>query len=55
MIFCTEEEKTLFERRTSWFAKKFLSYSKLFKLIYLFFSIIGVSGMMIEIINVFVK
>ncbi|MDE7176873.1 MAG: hypothetical protein K2O59_03585 [Lachnospiraceae bacterium] len=52
MIFSKEQEKTLFERRWSWFAKKFLSYSKLFKLIYLFFTIIGISGMIIEIINI---
>lgn len=52
MIFNKEQEKTLFERRWSWFAKKFLSYSKLFKLIYLFFTIIGISGMINEIINI---
>lgn len=52
MIFSKEQEKTLFERRWSWFAKKFLSYSKLFKMIYLFFTIIGISGMIIEMINI---
>jgi hypothetical protein len=51
MIFSIEQEKTLFERRWSWFAKEFLSYSKLFKLIYFFFTIIGVSGIIIEMIN----
>lgn len=52
MIFSKEQEKTLFERRWSWFAKKFLSYSKLFKMIYLFFTIIGIFGMIIEMINI---
>ncbi|MCM1102234.1 MAG: hypothetical protein NC079_10740 [Clostridium sp.] len=52
MIFSKEQEKTLFERRWSWLAKNFLSYSKLFKLIYLFFGIIGILGMVMEIINI---
>lgn len=51
MIFSIEQEKTLLERRWSWFAKKCLSYSKLFQLIYLFFTIIGVLGIIIEVIT----
>ncbi|MGN0005549.1 MAG: hypothetical protein ACI37Z_06235 [Candidatus Gastranaerophilaceae bacterium] len=51
MIFCKEQEKTMRERNSSWFAKNFLSYSKLLNLIYLFFTIIGISGIIIEIIN----
>lgn len=51
MIFSIEQEKTLSERRWSWFAKKYLSYSKLFQLIYIFFTIIGVLGIIIEVIT----
>jgi hypothetical protein len=45
MIFSIEQEKTLYERRWSWLAKKCLSYTKLFRLIYIFFTVIGGLGM----------
>lgn len=51
MIFSIEEKKTKRDRRKSWIARKFLSYSKLLNFIFLFFSIIGCSGIFIELFN----
>ncbi len=51
MIFSIEQEKTVFERRWSWFARKCLSYSKLFLLTFIFFTIIGLLGVCLEIYN----
>lgn len=45
MIFSIEQEKTLYERRWSWLTKKCLSYTKLFRLIYIFFTVIGGLGL----------
>ena len=55
MIFSIEQEKTLYERRWNWIAKRFLSYSKLFRLIFLFFTLIGVLGIVFEIYNICLK
>ena len=52
MIFSIEQEKTIYERRRNWIAKRFLSYSKLFRLIFLFFTLIGVLGIVFEIYNI---
>lgn len=54
MIFSIEQEKTLYERRWSWIARRYLSYSKLFRLIFCFFTIIGLLGMCLEIYNIWV-
>lgn len=51
MIFCIEEEKTAYERRKNWCKKFFLSYSKLFNLIYFFFIAIGFVCMVISSIR----
>lgn len=55
MIFSLEQEKTLFDRRWRWFAKNCLSYSKLFVLIYVFFSIIGLVGIILGLTNMSIK
>lgn len=52
MIFNIEQEKTIYQRKRSWFAKKYLSYSKLFGLIFLFFTFIGLLGIGLEILNI---
>ncbi len=52
MIFNIEQEKTIYERRGNWIAKHFLSYSKLFRLIFQFFTLIGLLGIVFEIYNI---
>lgn len=49
MIFSIEHEKTQSNRRWSKFSKKYLSYSKLFRLTYLFFTFIGLLGLGLEV------
>ena len=52
MIFSIEHEKTIYERRGNWIAKHFLSDSKLFRLIFQFFTLIGLLGIVFEIYNI---
>lgn len=53
MIFCIEQEETERERIKDWKAKKFLSYSKLFSLIFLFFITIGLISCVFSIISIY--
>lgn len=52
MIFSIEEKITKSERKSKWFARHFLSYSKSFKMIFLFFVIVGFFSIIIEICNI---
>lgn len=51
MVFTMEHEKTSCARRWSWFAREILSYSKLLRFIYIFFTAIGLMSIVIEITN----
>lgn len=52
MIFSLEEKKTRSNRNSNWFSRHFLSYSKSFKMIFMFFVFIGLSSIVIEICNI---
>lgn len=54
MIFNIEMERTAsYERSVNWIMRQFMSYTKLFRLVYIFFMLIGVVGGVMELLNIF--